>query len=71
MNTNDNRTKSHDMIDHIFRDLLPAQGMTERPDQVMLSHLTLDALLDGSISLCDAGTGIGKTYAYLDRKSVV
>ena len=65
MNTNDNRTKSHDMIDHIFRDLLPAQGMTERPDQVMLSHLTLDALLDGSISLCDAGTGIGKTYAYL------
>lgn len=25
----------------------------------------LDALLDGSIALCDAGTGVGKTYAYL------
>lgn len=53
------------MIDHIFHDLLPARGMTERPEQVTLSHLMLDTLLDGSIALCDAGTGIGKTYAYL------
>ena len=53
------------MIDHIFHDLLPAQGMAERTEQVTLSHLMLDALLDGSIALCDAGTGIGKTYGYL------
>ena len=53
------------MIDHIFHDLLPAQSMAERPEQVTLSHLMLDALMDGSIALCDAGTGIGKTYAYL------
>ena len=65
MNTNDNRNKSHKLVDHIFQHLLPAQGMAQRPEQTALSHLMLDALLDGSIALCDAGTGIGKTYAYL------
>jgi len=53
------------MIDHTFHDLFPARGMAERPEQVSLSHLMLDAMLDGSIALCDAGTGIGKTYSYL------
>lgn len=66
MNTNDtNRQKAHSMIDHIFKDLFPAQGMTERSEQIKLSHLMLDTMLDGGIALCDAGTGIGKTYAYL------
>lgn len=53
------------MIDHIFKDLFPAQGMTERSEQIKLSHRMLDTMLDGGIALCDAGTGIGKTYAYL------
>ena len=53
------------MIDHIFHDLLPARGMAERPEQISLSHLMLDAMADDSIALCDAGTGIGKTYSYL------
>ena len=66
MNTNDtNRQKAHAMIDHIFKDLLPAQGMAERSEQIKLSHRMLDTMLNGSIALCDAGTGIGKTYAYL------
>lgn len=66
MNTNDtNRQKAHAMIDHIFKDLFPAQGMTERSEQIKLSHRMLDTMLDGGIALCDAGTGIGKTYAYL------
>lgn len=66
MNTNDtNRQKAHAMIDHIFKDLLPTQGMVERSEQIKLSHLMLDTMLDGGIALCDAGTGIGKTYAYL------
>ena len=66
MNTNDtNRQKAHSMIDHIFKDLFPTQGMTERSEQIKLSHLMLDTMLDGGIALCDAGTGIGKTYAYL------
>ena len=70
MSTNNDRQTTHDMIDHIFHDLLPAWGMAKRPEQTELSHLMLDALLDGSIALCDAGTGIGKTYAYLSAGAV-
>ena len=66
MNTNDtNRQKAHSMIDHIFKELFPALGMTERSEQIKLSHRMLDTMLGGGIALCDAGTGIGKTYAYL------
>ena len=59
------RQNTHQEIDHIFKELLPARGMAERPTQIALSHKMLDAMLDDSIALCDAGTGIGKTYAYL------
>jgi len=55
----------HHLIDHVFKDLLPAIGMAERPEQIALSHRMLEAMLTDSIALCDAGTGIGKTYAYL------
>ena len=65
MKTNDTRQNAHAEVDHIFKDLLPAKGMAERPAQAALSHRMLDAMLDGGIALCDAGTGIGKTYAYL------
>ena len=65
MSINNDRQTAHDMIDRFFHGLLPAWDMTERPEQTALSHLMLDALLDGFIALCDAGTGIGKTYAYL------
>ena len=64
MNIND-RQNAHNDIDHIFKTLFPAQAMPERPEQIALSHRMLDAMLDGGIALCDAGTGIGKTYAYL------
>ncbi|WP_304635889.1 recombinase family protein [uncultured Oscillibacter sp.] len=60
-----NRQESHNKIDHIFKDLLPNQGMPERPEQIALSHRMLEVMQDGGIALCDAGTGIGKTYAYL------
>lgn len=60
-----NRQDAHRDIDHIFKDLLPNQGMPERPEQIALSYRMLDAMQDGGITLCDAGTGIGKTYAYL------
>ena len=59
------RQEFHRQIDHIFRDLLPTAGMTEREGQIALCHRLLDAMLNGSIALCDAGTGIGKTHAYL------
>ncbi len=57
--------KAHEEIDYIFKTLLPQRGMAERPEQIRLCHSMLDAMLDGSVALCDAGTGIGKTFAYL------
>ena len=62
---NANRQNAHNEIDHIFKDLFPAQAMPERPEQIALSHRMLDAMLDGGVALGAAGTGIGKTYAYL------
>ncbi|MBP5717502.1 MAG: ATP-dependent DNA helicase, partial [Abditibacteriota bacterium] len=55
----------HGDIARIFTELFPAHGMAVREGQIALSHQFLDALLDKDIALCDAGTGTGKTYAYL------
>lgn len=65
MNYDNNRLNAHNEIDHIFKDLFPTRNMAERPEQVALCHRMLEAMLKGGIALCDAGTGIGKTYAYL------
>ena len=46
--------KAHEEIDYIFKTLLPQRGMAERPEQIRLCHSILDAMLDGSIALCDA-----------------
>ena len=60
-----NRAKAHEEIDLIFLDLLPQRGMAVREAQVRLCHNMLDSMDDGRIALCDAGVGLGKTYAYL------
>ena len=70
MNYDNNRQNAHNEIDHIFKDLLPTRNMAERPAQVALCHQMLNAMLEGAIALCDAGTGIGKTYAYLAAGTV-
>ena len=59
------RADAHKKIDEIFKTLLLARGFSYREAQAQLSHTMLDALLDGKIALCDAGTGIGKTFSYL------
>lgn len=57
--------KAHDEAEEIFRKILPETGMNVREEQIQLCHIMLDALLNRKIALCDAGVGIGKTYAYL------
>ena len=57
--------RAHQEIEKIFRVLLPEQGLTVREEQIRLCHEMLDTLLEKKIALCDAGVGIGKTYAYL------
>lgn len=55
--------RAHREIDTIFRVLFPEHGMAVREEQIMLCHEMLDNLLGRNIALCDAGVGIGKTYA--------
>ena len=57
--------RAHQEIEKIFRVLLPEQRLAVREEQIRLCHEMLDTLLGGKIALCDAGVGIGKTYAYL------
>ncbi len=59
------RKKAHEEIEYIFRELLPRRGLNVRKEQLRLSHEMLDTLWGKQIALCDAGVGIGKTYAYL------
>lgn len=59
------RQRAHKEIEYIFRELLPRNGLKVREEQLKLSHEMLDALWGRQIALCDAGVGIGKTYAYL------
>ena len=56
---------AHQMIETIFRQQLPAHGMAVRAEQIELCHTMLDALYNKEVALCDAGVGLGKTYAYL------
>lgn len=53
------------MAETIFRQQLPAHGMAVRAEQIELCHTMLDALYNKEVALCDAGVGLGKTYAYL------
>ena len=57
--------QAHAEVERIFRVILPESGLTVRKEQILLCHDMLDGLLHNTISLCDAGVGIGKTYAYL------
>lgn len=57
--------RAHAEVERIFRVILPESGLTVREEQITLCHSMLDSLLHNTISLCDAGVGIGKTYAYL------
>ena len=57
--------RAHREIDTIFRVLFPEHGMAVREEQIMLCYEMFDNLLGRNIALCDAGVGIGKTYAYL------
>ena len=65
MNNQRTSEQMHREVERIFRDLLPQNGRTVREEQIALCHAMLDALLQNNILFCDAGTGIGKTDAYL------
>ena len=65
MNHQTKLEQAHGEVERIFRDLIPKNGMAVREEQISLCHAMLESLFQNKIILCDAGTGIGKTYAYL------
>ena len=65
MNNHSLKEQAHEEIERIFRILLPQNGLAVREEQITLCHVMLDTLFQNNIALCDAGVGIGKTYAYL------
>ncbi|MCL2774998.1 MAG: hypothetical protein FWD71_16865 [Oscillospiraceae bacterium] len=49
----------------IFTEILPKYGCTVREKQIELAQKMLEAIDKRAILLSEAGTGIGKTHAYL------
>ena len=59
---NEYQKRAHGEVEQIFRKL---GSRVTGEEQIRLCHEMLDALMKNEITLCDAGVGIGKTYAYL------
>ena len=57
------RKNAHTELDHIFKTILPAHGMTERPEQIRLSHTMLDAFPEHTISSLSLRRAWGWTSA--------
>ena len=55
----------NDLIDVIFRDILPNCGYSIREEQISLCKEMYKGLTEKNVSLCEAEVGTGKTFAYL------
>ena len=56
---------TENLIDTIFRTILPAYGYAEREEQIRLSKKVFRGLTEKQVSICEAEVGTGKTMAYL------
>jgi hypothetical protein len=54
-----------DLVNRIFREVLPDFGYKIRESQVELATKILETLQEGKISLCEAEVGTGKTHAHI------
>jgi len=57
--------KQYEMIETIFKDILPKEGFLVREEQIKLCKQICSSLYNRKISLSEAEVGIGKTLAYL------
>lgn len=64
------KNNGHKDIDRLFLELLPERGFKVRDEQVKLCHEMFEALATQQTILCDAGVGIGKTYAYIAATAI-
>ena len=60
-----NKARLNDILQTVFRDILPLHGFPPRDAQNELSGEILDALCGIKLQLAEAEVGIGKTLAYL------
>jgi len=58
-------------LTYIFEKLLPEHGYSLRSEQLKLAEDILEALRSRSVSLAEAGVGIGKTHAYLIAAALI
>ncbi|MFI3214338.1 MAG: ATP-dependent DNA helicase [Eubacteriales bacterium] len=61
--TSNERAKA--LLEEVFTEIMPNQGMKFRKQQMELSLTMLDALQKKLIALCEAEVGTGKTHAYI------
>ena len=54
-----------DVIDSIFRVVLPEYGYNVREEQIVLAKNMYKGLVNKTVSVCEAEVGTGKTLAYL------
>lgn len=54
-----------ELIDYIFRNVFVKHGYAIREDQIRLSKKIYEGIGKKKIFICEAGVGLGKTYAYL------
>ena len=54
-----------EIIDSIFRDILPKYGFNVREEQIELSKRIFRGFISYDVSLCEAEVGSGKSLAYL------
>ena len=54
-----------EMIEHIFRKLMPQRGFVIREQQIKLSKAMYAGIQKKHLAICEAEVGTGKTYAYL------
>ena len=54
-----------DLVDYIFRTIFVKNGYVIREDQIELAKKIYEGIGKNKIFICEAGVGLGKTYAYL------
>lgn len=60
-----NEISSSDLLNRIFKEILPRAGYKIRESQIELADMIFETLQEARISLCEAEVGTGKTHAYI------
>ncbi|GHV47877.1 hypothetical protein FACS189499_06170 [Clostridia bacterium] len=57
--------KAREITKAVFAEIMPKNGFTTRKEQISLAEHILNTIKKRGVTLAEAETGIGKTYAYL------